>query len=164
MRSSSISPACGRRRLQRVDDRLKRRIVGDAQASALEVTRLFSRRGFVLVDREPAGNGVALVYGGEESGGIGGWRVGSRFYVRVEPWDAHRSSVMMFGRRTMNGEEICNGIDIGRPCRSFKNHYDDATHEAQAIRGVIAELALEGRLAGEVSVTVAFRVVADRHG
>jgi hypothetical protein len=138
-----------------------------AAAGALAITRLFTERGFGLVDQHAAapGNQIILAFKGNRGAVTGGDKhgvysseIGSVFYVWVTPIDDTRSTVIMMGKPTIDGVEPCtdDGPTGPRlPCSKVLASYGQATqmsgyNEAEVVHGVFAELALEGHVVGAV--------------
>ncbi len=127
-------------------------------ASALELTHLFTERGYGLVDQHLAGprgamlmelkgNRVAVTEGGKH------WtvsaEVGSVFYVWLTPV-AGGTRIEALGKPTIDnlvpcteGPDLpCDQIDVGRLQMVQMSGHD----EAEVIHGVFAELTLLGRV------------------
>lgn len=105
-----------------------RRPVGDA---AVEVTRLFAARGYMLMDQRPAGATLVLRLQGARRMVVEHKRsaeVGSAYYVFVDPQGDGSSAISLIGRPMYDGAELCtDDPSITTPCRSA--YYGDVAHD-----------------------------------
>jgi len=132
--------------------------------AALELTQLFSQRGFTLVDQVPtARGGVVLKFKGPRSTVTEtrgkhltfSTQYGSAFYAFLEPRGEGASHVAVVGRATADGYEVCTadpGFELG-PCnRDLSTVVTDEQlsgeldghAEAETVHGVFSELQLQG--------------------
>lgn len=122
-------------------------------AAADELAKLFSHRGFIVVDHQTRPNGAMAVR-------MTGVRhtfftentqheIGSVFYLFVEPHGPH-AAVGVIGRQTYDGTEICTQDKaIDAPCEPVHGLYSyqdelDGRAEAAVVHGVLSELRLRG--------------------
>jgi hypothetical protein len=123
--------------------------------TGLEIVRLFASRGFHLVDQQPSGAGLVLRFMGGRDVGAGGpsplGRVGSSFYVAIDPAPAQHAVVSIDGVPTINEAETCVPFST-RPCESVLgpglSNYIDGHAEAWVVHGVFSELALHELVVG----------------
>ena len=133
--------------------------------SAREVTRLLEIRDYALIDTRPnSPNGQLLLKFSKSSRALAAQRnddqamhasdVGSVIYVWVTPAGPSSSTVSLYGKPTLAGQEPCTPDSPGLPCQQVEVDPDFvAVHmsgqvEADAIHGVLSELALEGYIGG----------------
>jgi hypothetical protein len=131
--------------------------VGD---TGREVVRLFSTRGYALVDRLPTRTGLTLRFKGNREAvteNAISTQIGSIFVVSIEPAAADRTVVTIDGAPTVEGSAACE-TDHMTECERLPNmlrKYVDGRAEADVVRGVFAELALEGLVASPAPSTIA---------
>jgi hypothetical protein len=138
-------------------------IRGTASDSALEITHLYSARGFTLIDQHVTGpNGqIALEYKGNRNAASDRARynaesgsIASVFYVWVTPAGPDSSNVSMFGKPTIDNQQPCtDGPSL--PCDKvelypFLAPLMSGADEAEIVHGVFSELALENEIIGAV--------------
>lgn len=123
--------------------------------AALAVTRLFANRGYPLTDQVVTTEGLVLRFKGQrESITSGGRRstsstqFGSVFYVAVNRAPGDHSTVVIDGAPVIDDVEACAGPGRG-PCGNahvdlLQGDHIDGRAEAEVVRGVFAELVLEG--------------------
>jgi hypothetical protein len=123
--------------------------------TGLEIVRLFASRGFHLVDQRRSGAGLVLHFiGGRDVGERGPsspGRVGSSFYVAIDPAPAQHAVVSIDGVPTINEVETCVPFST-RPCEADVgpglDNYIDGHAEAWVVHGVFSELALHELVVG----------------
>jgi hypothetical protein len=140
-------------------------LAGTADDAARRLTDLFSKRGFVLTDRQVRKGGVPLyVFKGQRAAlttvttigrSVSGSTntVGSAFFVQVTPEADGTTQVALFGKPTLDGHVVCDDQDPAWVPRCEEDVYargmwtglDQMTgrEEAEAIRGMLVELELE---------------------
>jgi hypothetical protein len=125
--------------------------------TAVEVTRLFSVRGYALADQHvDAPNGERRLkftktvrFPADADASLAPDQLGSVFYAWVTPTQAG-STVSLLGKPTLGGVEPCTDDGIVLPCsqltvqKTFADIYMGGQTEAQVAHGVLAELELEG--------------------
>lgn len=126
-------------------------------ATTLEVVRLFSTRGIVVVDRQPsrpAGSVLVKLVGlrGQLGRRNEAHAIGSVYYARIEPISSG-SKLTLVGAPMIDGAVPCTAGSPGAangecPEVSIESHLADwvnGQEEAAMIHGVLAELALDDR-------------------
>jgi len=122
--------------------------------TARALVALFTHRGYPLVDQHalPSGAVVLRLKGSRVQITEGGkhWVassvVGSVFYAVVEQSGADLTSLDLYGKPTLDGQESCAVNHECEPLAVDARQYREmgGAEEAEVIQGVIAELALEG--------------------
>lgn len=134
------------------------RVALDTGATALEITRLFEVRGFTLAERQEHAGTVTLVLRAERSPHDAGdpvldhppREIGSVFWADIASGPSNTSTVTLEGRPLYFGRIPCG--DAPRPnCTDVRvaNGIDDVMtgrEEANVIKGVMAQLGLEGHV------------------
>jgi hypothetical protein len=120
------------------------------EAAQLVIAKL-GARGFTLVDSRFAGDGLRLkLVGNRDFRGV--HTIGSAFYAWVERATNGRSKVKIVGKPLLDHAESCPAIDGGAICKPLLISADYGSdpkwgiagmEEAQVIRGVFAEIALD---------------------
>lgn len=127
------------------------------QSASLDVVRAFAMRDISLVERMPTtGDDVLLRFSGgrRHAGGEDGsserHTIDSIYYVRLEP-TAGGTSVRMIGRPAVDGVEACtHDPGFALACSEVSppewiGYAIDGFEEAQVIRNMLVQLALEPR-------------------
>ncbi len=153
----AVTPSCAAVTVATSQDVLgperSRAVVGATALDAARlVTPLFGSRGYALSEQHSAGSGLALRFTGDRQvvvsgsrGTTGSTQLGSEFRVAVTP-SPTGALVEITGRPTQDRAVICarpaeaHCTDFGRSVASDV----DGVAEAIVVRGVFAELALDG--------------------
>jgi hypothetical protein len=140
-------------------------LAGTADDAARRLTELFSRRRFLLTDRQVREGGASLyLFKGQRSEltSVSGYRygvtsdtytVGSAFYARLTPRTDGTTQVELFGKPTLDGHVVCGDQEPAWVPRCEQevlaggtwNGLDLMTgrEEAETIRGMLVEMELE---------------------
>ncbi|ATB35893.1 hypothetical protein CYFUS_001307 [Cystobacter fuscus] len=140
-------------------------LTGTADDAARRLTELFSRRKFLLADRQVRKDGASLyLFKGQRSEltsvssfgyGVSGdtYTVGSAFYARLTPQTDGTTQVELFGKPTLDGHVVCGEQDPAWVPRCEEevlaggtwNGLDLMTgrEEAETLRGMLVEMELE---------------------
>lgn len=163
--SVRVSPVRASSRDILADEQATLTIGEPRDALVARLTEVMSRRGYQIIEKRVTEDRIVLKYRGERTvvqtvsgGGAGGTtlirgsssNIGSMFYAFVADKDASTTVLRMVGKPTGNGREVCSDRDQDLdPCREdLKAGVDfigrqqmTGREEAEAIRGVFAELA-----------------------
>lgn len=120
--------------------------------AALEVVRLFSARGYALVEQQPTARGTVLRLKGKRQTSVRRPDKvpvhASAFYAFLEQVGDASTSLRLIGRPVARDEELCSAeLEIPFPCTDpAVLTYDlddiDGRAEAEVVQGVLTELAL----------------------
>ncbi|WP_155893524.1 hypothetical protein [Cystobacter fuscus] len=142
-------------------------LAGTADDAARRLTELFSRRKFLLADRQVRKDGASLyLFKGQRSEltsvsgygygyGLSGdtYTVGSAFFARLTPQTDGTTQVELFGKPTLDGHVVCGEQDPAWVPRCEQEVLAGGTwnglelmtgrEEAETIRGLLVEMELE---------------------
>jgi hypothetical protein len=125
---------------------------GLVEAAQLVIAKL-GERGFTLVDSRRTDRGLRLKLTGNRDF-AGTHTLGSVFYVSIERATSGRSQVRIVGKPTYDHREGCPTVEGEPPCtkiETWERWGYSGREEVQVIRGVFAEIALDGMTSNAVA-------------
>ena len=125
---------------------------GPVEAAQLVIAKL-GERGYTLVALRHVDRGFRLELAGNRDFS-GTHTLGSVFYVWIERAADGRSQVRIVGKPTYDHIESCPAVDADTRCKSMEALVPWGTRgyeEARTVRGVFAEIALDGMTTDSVA-------------